>query len=52
MPWKASAMPCVWKLHQFGVQVVLVEPGLSRTGFEAASAEAMAAEGCYAVCGE
>ena len=39
------------ELHQFGVQVVLVEPGLIRTGFEAASADAMAAEGRDAVCG-
>lgn len=39
------------ELHQFGVQVVLVEPGLIRTGFEAASADAMAAEGRDAVWG-
>ena len=39
------------ELHQFDVQVVLVEPGLIRTGFEAASAEAMAAEGRDAVWG-
>jgi len=39
------------ELHQFGVQVVLVEPGLIRTGFEAASADAMVAEGRDAVWG-
>ena len=40
------------ELHQFGVQVVLVEPGLIRTGFEGATAEAMAAEGRDPVWGQ
>ncbi|MDB4651242.1 SDR family NAD(P)-dependent oxidoreductase [Synechococcus sp. AH-551-E05] len=33
------------ELAQFGIQVVLVEPGLIRTGFEEASAESMAQGG-------
>jgi short-subunit dehydrogenase len=33
------------ELHQFGVHVVLVEPGLIRTGFEGVTAEAMQREG-------
>ena len=33
------------ELHQFGLQVVLVEPGLIRTGFEAVTAKAMTSEG-------
>ena len=33
------------ELHQFGLKVVLVEPGLIRTGFEAVTSDAMALEG-------
>ena len=33
------------ELHQFGLKVVLVEPGLIRTGFEAMTSDAMALEG-------
>ena len=33
------------ELHQFGVKVVLIEPGLIRTGFEAVTSNAMASEG-------
>ena len=33
------------ELHQFGVHVVLVEPGLIRTGFEGVTADAMQREG-------
>jgi NAD(P)-dependent dehydrogenase (short-subunit alcohol dehydrogenase family) len=40
------------ELHQFGIQVVLVEPGLIRTGFEQASAESMDEAGKDSVWGE
>ena len=40
------------ELHQFGIQVVLVEPGLIRTGFEQASAESMDQGGKDPVWGE
>jgi len=33
------------ELHQFGVKVVLIEPGLIRTGFAAVTSNAMASEG-------
>ena len=33
------------ELHQFGVKVVLIEPGLIRTGFEAVTSNAMVSEG-------
>ncbi len=33
------------ELHQFGLKVVLVEPGLIRTGFEAVTSDAMDSEG-------
>lgn len=40
------------ELNQFGIQVVLVEPGLIRTGFEQASAESMDQGGKDPVWGE
>jgi NAD(P)-dependent dehydrogenase (short-subunit alcohol dehydrogenase family) len=39
------------ELHPFGVQVVLVEPGLIRTGFEGTTAEAMQRESLDPVWG-
>ena len=39
------------ELHQFGVKVVLIEPGLIRTGFEAVTSDAMDSEGRHITWG-
>ena len=39
------------ELHQFGVKVVLIEPGLIRTGFEAVTSDAMTSEGRHITWG-
>lgn len=39
------------ELHQFGLKVVLIEPGLIRTGFEAVTSDAMTSEGRHITWG-